>query len=206
MKQLVNNGEDLGGRRNSKTNAPRPLTARVEVKGAGESRLNGIYRVQFATKDRVEFEKVDDDKCQIFWSSWQDEWRMLIGDYKMGSTLYRNKYRPNWKADDCHGCPVDNWQKWFGKDGDPTVRLIPEDEPEATVESDIKEDSGGADLQADQTAETAETAGTAGESVKKTTEFLELHSKLDIVSVDDGAARRSAASGVSAVTGSREIS
>jgi len=125
LKEL-SGGQDLGESGYTMADAPRPSKAKVEVKGAGETRLNGTYNVQFATKDRIEFTKQDDEQCQIFWSCWKDEWVMLIGDYKMGSTLYRNNYRPNWKADVCHGCPEDNWQKWFGKDGSPSIRLIPE--------------------------------------------------------------------------------
>lgn len=119
---------------------------------------------------------------------------MLIGDYKMGSTLYRNNYRPNWKADECHGVPVDNWQKWFGKDGVPTVRLLQDDEVidesgdnAAEVGAATSSPSGG-----------ATSSGPAGEhEPKKTSEFLELHSNLNIVSVDDGAERRSAAASTS---------
>jgi hypothetical protein len=115
---------------------------------------------------------------------------MLIGDYKMGSTLYRHKYRPNWKADDCHGVPTSNWQKWFGKDGVPTVKLL----PDAVDRSDT-----GLATQTD-SAECAvedvekETQSVEGEkpSLKKP-QFLEVNSMLNIVSKDDGADRRSAA-------------
>jgi len=213
LKTLAASGEDLGESGYNIADAPRPLTARVEVVGAAESRLNGIYQVVFAMKDRIEFVKVDDKQCQIFWSSWQDEWRMLIGDYKMGSTLYRNNYRPNWKADVCNGCPVDNWQKWFGKEGTPpTVRLLPEPEEAlnrlSEVAAELSEKDPTADAAGDSAAEAAAdvaaespsspsgaaaAAESAGKEIKKTSEFLELHSNLNIVSVDDGAARRSAA-------------
>lgn len=203
LKEL-NNGQDLGEAGYSMADAPRPLTARVEVIGAAETRLNGIYQVQFATKDRIEFVKLDDDQCQIFWSSWQDEWRMLVGDFKMGSTLYRNNYRPNWKADLCHGCPVDNWQKWFGKYGSPTVRLIPQPvEGKETTSNDAAAETGANaagevsnDSVSEKPASPTSATGTAepgdGKQIKKTTDFLELHSNLNIVSVDDGAERRSA--------------
>jgi len=200
LNELVENGQELGESGYNIADAPRPLTAKVEVKDAGEIRLNGYYQVQFATKDRVEFTKVDDELCQIFWSSWQDEWRMLIGDYKMGSTLYRNNYRPNWKADPCHGCPESNWQKWFGKDGTPTVRLIPEPvEGEAADEGSAPE---GVEL-VEQTGTSSELAVNADvlaegkpekiETTRTPNEYLELHSNLNIVSVDDGGASQNAA-------------
>jgi len=194
MKELITSGQDLGEAGYNIADAPRPLTAKVEVLGAPEARLNGIYQVQFATKDRIEFSKVSDEMCQIFWSSWQDEWRMLIGDYKMGSTLYRNSYRPNWKADVCHGVPEDKWQKWFGKDGVPTVRLLPDDTTLAARLGEIADESEVCVEQPASPSASATGADAAGErQTKKTSEFLELHSKLDIVSVDDGASRRAAA-------------
>jgi hypothetical protein len=213
MRQMM--ATDLGEAGYNPADAPRPLTARVEVNGAGDSRLDGIYQVQFATKDRIEFTKVNDEQCQIFWSSYQDEWRMMIGDYKMGSTLYRNNYRPNWKADVCHGCPVEKWQKWFGKDGVPTIRLIPEPTEGDPAESRVETvgDESGEDVEGT-TAETptspsgadaaaAPTQAAEQQSTKKA-EFLELHSKLNIVSVDNGAERRGAtASNLN--TQSREI-
>jgi len=186
---MVTNGEDLGESGYSVADAPRPLTARVQVQGAGDARLNGLYQVQFATKDRVEFYKVNDEACQIFWSSWQDEWRMLIADYKMASTLYRNAYRPNWKADECNGCPENNWQKWFGKEGSPTIRLIPDPDEVVEEESPAGDEAAGGN-DAAQPAVASDTPSQADDKPKKTQEFLELHSNLNIVNVDDGAARR----------------
>lgn len=198
--------------------APRPLTAKVEVMGAAEERLNGTYQVHFACKDRVEFAKIGDEQCQICWSSWQDEWRMLIGDYKMGSTLYRNNYRPNWKADECHGVPVENWQKWFGKDPLPCVIHLFEQKSDAAGADAVEGDATAATAEGeavryqiteecdDEAAETpASPSGTAAtaKATKNSAEFLELKSNLNIVSVDDGAVRR----GATAASGkSRDIS
>jgi hypothetical protein len=206
LNDMVADGQSLGESGYSIADAPRPLTARMEVAGAGDSRLNGRYQVQFATKDRVEFVKVDDEHCQVCWSSWQDEWRMFIGDYKMGSVLYRHNYRPNWKADECHGVPVDNWQKWFGKDGVPTVCVLPElgtEEAETPCEIAVETSAEVSTAQPSSPSVTAGEASSGGEKqIKKTSEFLELHSKLDIVSVDDGAERRSGAAGASFLSSS----
>jgi len=103
-------------------------------------------------------------------------------------------------ADVCHGVPVENWQKWFGKDGNPNVRLLPEPAQGEADQSAALDDAGespgqlGADLSAEKLASPSDAAdpATAPES-HKTSEFLELHSNLNIVSADDGAARRSAA-------------
>lgn len=195
LRAQVASGE-VAGEEFNLADVPPPLVARCEVFGAGETRLNGTYQVQFATKDRVEFTKDNDETCQIFWSSWQDEWRMLIGDYKMGSTLYRNNYRPQWKADPCHGVPESNWQKWFGKDGDPSVRFLP-DVGEGQI-ANSSPDEGSSAAAAETCAAPDEKVGArepAAESqIKKGSEFLELHSSLNIVSSDDSAARRAAAS------------
>lgn len=128
---------------------PPPLTARVVVYGAREERLNGEYHASFAAKDRVEFQKEDDPVCQIFWTQYHDEWRMLIGDYKLGSTLYRHKYRPNLKVDADLGIPLTGWQKWFGKEPCPRVRPAGDVPPKGL-------DSGAGD------AERAEAEGVAG--------------------------------------------
>eukprot|EP00928_Gymnodinium_smaydae_P011863 TRINITY_DN1433_c0_g2_i1.p1 TRINITY_DN1433_c0_g2~~TRINITY_DN1433_c0_g2_i1.p1 ORF type:complete len:937 (-),score=287.72 TRINITY_DN1433_c0_g2_i1:88-2898(-) len=187
------------------------LTARFEVMGAGEERLNGVYLVSFLSKDRVEFEKVDDDQCQVFWCQYHNEWRMLIGDYKLGSTLYRHSYKPNLKADECHGVPEDGWQKWFGKDPEPLVCKLPplsEDEWKRLLEEEAAEkeedeavDDGKARVIGPEgpprgIQESAENEGSAAaprseQEVRR--EFLELHPRLKIVNRDEqGASRRSA--------------
>jgi len=223
LNSMCAEGGELGDSGYNMANAPRPLTARMEVAGAGETRLNGVYQVQFASKDRIEFTKVDDEPCQVFWTSWQDEWRMLMGDHKMGSVMYRHKYRPNWKADECHGVPLADWQKWFGKDGVPTVRLL----PDLGSEEELAERAEAAAREAEAAAREAEAAAREAEKPvrmlieeeastdsasdhkkpkQKTSEFLELHSNLNIVSVDDGAERRGApASGAGSGGKRREI-
>lgn len=200
LNEMCTEGGELGESGYSMADAPRPLTARMEVAGAGEARLNGIYLVVFASKDRIEFTKVDDEQCQVFWTSWQDEWRMLMGDYKMGSVMYRHKYRPNWKADECHGVPLVDWQKWFGKDGVPTVRLLSElgSEEELAERAEVEaREAEAAAREAEKPVrmvieEEPSTDSTSDQKKpkQKTSEFLELHSNLNIVSVDDGADRR----------------
>lgn len=157
---------------------PQELKSRVRVEGAGEARVNGTYKAVFACSDRVEFEKVGDKSCQIFWSEWHDEWRMQIGDYKMGSTLYRHRYRPNLKVDACHGLPVQEWQKWFGKEPEPSMRILQEEEPDF----DPSEETG--------TQEPTPAVPSAAPKVQKA-EFIELHSRLEILApVDQGAQAR----------------
>jgi len=137
MNAQYGEAEDEGSM--SVINAPIPLTARMEVSGAAEVRLNGVYNVQFATRDCVEFHKDGDIKCQVSWNEYNEEWRMLIRDYKLGSTLYRHKYHPNVRIDECHGVPKDSWQVWFGKAPAPSIRYVPIDEvisPQVQTDSD----------------------------------------------------------------------
>eukprot|EP00933_Yihiella_yeosuensis_P016867 TRINITY_DN14267_c0_g1_i1.p1 TRINITY_DN14267_c0_g1~~TRINITY_DN14267_c0_g1_i1.p1 ORF type:complete len:839 (-),score=222.19 TRINITY_DN14267_c0_g1_i1:117-2399(-) len=156
---------------------------RIALEGASEKRLNGTYQAAFASPDRVEFEKIGDRQCQIFWSQWHDEWRMLIADFKLGSTLYRHKHRPNVKYDEHHGIPKDGWTKWFGQDPIPTVRYLAEDEPDYVPPVEVEEEA---------TPEEEEPAKGA-EAQKDKKEYLEIHSSLDIVKqADDGAATRNA--------------
>jgi len=186
----------------------RPIhMARLEVMGAGEERLNGVYTASFLTKDHVEFEKDSDPQCQIFWCDYHKEWRMLIGDFKLGSVLYRHSYKPNLKADECHGAPEMNWQKWFGKGPEPLILHLPP--------SSSADETPSADTAVATTAESTTTAGkenspqspksTAGDvapvtavespkpktDVQRRSEFLELHPRLKIVATDEtGLARR----------------
>jgi len=210
LNEMITNGDDMGDSGYSIANAPRPLTARVEVVGASEDRLNGIYQVRHASSDRIEFTKADDELCMIFWSSWQDEWRMLIADYKMGNTMYRHNYRPNWKADECHGVPGSDWQKWFGSDSPPTVRLLPvlrdgeaAETNAATATATVAEVASKpvAEVGAKVSIERVEAGAKLMKArekadelqAKKTNkEYLELNSTLNIVSVDDGTERRAA--------------
>jgi len=168
-------------------NIPPPLIARVEIRGAGESRLNGAYHASFASKDRVEFSKEDDDTCQIYWSEWHDEWRMLVGDYKLGSTLYRHRYRPNIKADECLGVPKEGWQEWFGKAPAPTIRFLPaKGSPEAeaeAAEAKAREEAAAA-AAGEQSATQGTTAGKPESGVEKKSEYMEIKNPLDIVAKD----------------------
>jgi len=153
-----------------------PLTARVNIQGAGEKRLNGTYLVKTVYKERVEFEKLGDAKCHLSWAEYQDEWRMVIGDYKLSNTLYRHKQKPNVKVDKCHGVPEQGWQPWFGKDPSPTVRLLDEEE---VVEEDVAQSEIGVELAQDP-------AGSLGAAQPaKREEFIELHSPLEIVDSTD---------------------
>lgn len=185
-------GEDTVGDDVPASQAQPPLTARVEVRGAAEERLNGSYLVRCAYKDRVEFEKEGDRQCQIFWSEWHDEWRMLIGDFKLGSTLYRHKYRPNWKADEHHGVPKEGWQKWFGRDPAPTVVYLgPADETPSQPSGEAAEESAEAAPAAEPSAEGAAAPSAAGALATegKKAEFMEIHSPLEIIKKDERAAQ-----------------
>ncbi|CAE8693110.1 unnamed protein product [Polarella glacialis] len=179
---------------------PPVVVPRIAVEGAGHHRLNGTYRAAFACKDRVEFEKVGDRQCQIFWSEWHDEWRILMADFKLGSTLYRHRHKPNVKFDQCHGVPREDWQKWFGQEPIPTVRYLAEDEPDYQPEPEVgvPEVSG--------TDPTGAPTSPASPSAKQGQAFIELHPSLEFVAqVDDGAAARAEAA-VAGVTGRKEVS
>lgn len=180
------------------------LTARVGVSGAGEDRLNGAYRAVFLTPDRVDFEKVGDRSCQICWSEYHGEWRMLIGDFKLGSTLYRHKYRPNLRADSCHGVPEDGWQKWFGREPVPVLRHMAEDEEdeEPTAPETPTEEASIAPASAATTAVNA-AAPRAGSQQGK--EFIELHSRLEIVAPEVGSSADAVAAGSSAASRPTEV-
>jgi len=195
-----------------------PLSmAKIEVMGAGEERLNGIYTATFLARDRVEFSKEDDDQCQVYWCDYYAEWRMLIADYKMASTLYRHGYKPNLKADECHGVPEQGWQKWFGKVPEPLIMQLPSelilgptqgpepDQSEAEPVSDAVAPPQAKPPGTEQAAETvtkptaAALEGPREESGKaavaqRRAEFLEMHPRLKIIKTDDtGAARQAAA-------------
>jgi hypothetical protein len=168
--------------------------AKVEVNGAGEHRLNGIYEARFATKDRVEYSRVGDEQCQVYWTEYQDEWRMLIGDFKMGNTLYRHKYRPNLKADECHGIPVEGWQKWFGNGPVPTIRYLTEEQAEQAKEGEAPfPDSGPVNEDAvgnsqGETGAGAEAQPSSPSLNQNRGEFLELHPSLEIIHGKEDAA------------------
>eukprot|EP00931_Biecheleriopsis_adriatica_P091296 TRINITY_DN65188_c0_g1_i1.p1 TRINITY_DN65188_c0_g1~~TRINITY_DN65188_c0_g1_i1.p1 ORF type:complete len:842 (-),score=220.89 TRINITY_DN65188_c0_g1_i1:72-2405(-) len=164
---------------------------RIAVHDAGEIRLNGTYRASFVSKERVEFEKVGDRSCHIFWSTWHDEWRMLIADFKLGSTLYRHRHRPNVKFDECHGIPCEDWVKWFGADPAPSIRYLTEDEPDyapAPPEAAPEESSA------------TSPAGPRPEQ-QGGREYMEFHSSLDIVSKPDDFGAQRAEAAVAAATG-----
>jgi hypothetical protein len=178
--------------------------ARLEVMGAGEERLNGVYSASFLSKDRVEFEKDGDEQCQVFWCDYHSEWRMLIGDYKLGSALYRHGYKPNLKFDECHGVPEDGWTKWFGKDPLPLVLRLPpsvgEDDVEVAEKETISEQASAesgkepacVDNTKDDEAHRTKVPADA-EAARRREEFLELHPRLKIVAEDEGGAGRLAA-------------
>jgi len=166
---------------------PIALKARVRVSGAGEKRLNGKYHVEYATKERVEFHKEEQDSrgCQLTWSGQHGEWRLLIGDYKLGSTLYRHTHRPNVQVDEHLGVPKDGWQQWFGKSPCPTIEYLEEDQGEEEEDVDEEEDCTGEEVG-------RESAGRPTKAVqaersplsptsKKKGEFIELHNPLRIV-------------------------
>lgn len=143
---------------------------RLALSGAGDRRLNGTYLASYVTKDRVEFEKASDRACHIMWSEYHDEWRITIADYKLGSTLYRHRYRPNIKFDECHGVPREGWQKWFGTDPVPNIRYLAQDEPNYEPETQRSD----AEKKPEDGGEAKEKSGGRN--------FLELRSPLDIVS------------------------
>lgn len=158
------------------TEEPQPIAPadvalpRLALSGAGDRRLNGTYVASWVTKDRVEFEKASDRACLIMWSEYHDEWRITIADYKLGSTLYRHRYRPNVKFDECHGVPQEGWQKWFGTDPVPNIRYLAQDEPNyepetQRMDAEKKQDDGG-----------------EGKEISSGENFLELRSSLNIVS------------------------
>eukprot|EP00930_Biecheleria_cincta_P095019 TRINITY_DN868_c0_g1_i1.p1 TRINITY_DN868_c0_g1~~TRINITY_DN868_c0_g1_i1.p1 ORF type:complete len:843 (-),score=199.46 TRINITY_DN868_c0_g1_i1:210-2738(-) len=162
---------------------------RLALSGAGDRRLNGTYLASYVTKDRVEFEKAGDRACHIMWSDYHDEWRILIADHKLGSTLFRHRYRPNIKFDECHGVPQEGWQKWFGTDPEPKIRYLSQDEPDyepVTQQPDTTTQEEG------------------GEARKRSSgqNFLEVRSSLDIVSKGrDDYATMQAEQAVAAATG-----
>lgn len=162
--------------------APPPLRARVEVRGAGERRLNGAYHAEFAAKDRVEFRKEGDSQCGIVWTEYHNEWRMSIGDFKMGNTLYRHRHRPNIRAEENLGCPLEGWQEWFGRGPCPTLRALTEEEEVEDAPSD-EEDSPAASERVAREGAPGEAAGAS-----KPSQFIELRSNLEIVKKDVGAA------------------
>jgi len=167
-----------------------PSGAKVEVRCAGEDRLNGIYRACFIASDRVEFEKEDDEVCQLTWSDWTREWRIFIGDFKMGSTLYRHSYRPNLKVEDCHGVPQEGWQKWFGKEPAPLVRRMSAEEGlhsrAASDKADEQELHPAAGTSgADEGAATQGPVSQADGGPSRSAEFIELHPRLEIVAPQD---------------------
>mmetsp|Transcript_83173 Transcript_83173/g.269275 ORF Transcript_83173/g.269275 Transcript_83173/m.269275 type:complete len:840 (+) Transcript_83173:85-2604(+) len=165
-------------------NMPTPLVARVRVVGAGEQRLNGDYRVAFASKERAEFLKEDDDVCQIVWTEYQNEWRMLIGDYKLGNALYRHKYRPNTKADDRLGTPKKGWQAWFGKTPLPRVEFLanlgtPEYDEEMKVKAEEQKRREEEEREREEAQANSENQPPKTAAGKR--EFMEIRSSLDIV-------------------------
>lgn len=172
----------------------RPLIARVQVQGAGEDRLNGVYKIGLAMKDRVEYQKLGDSQCQILWAEYQDEWRLFIADFKLGSTLYRHKYRPNVIADECHGVPLDGWTKWFGTGPVPTIRYLAEDEDVELPRNEQITAQDTADCGEDMSAIVSpgsvepQDSPLSQHSDKKRSEFIELHSHLQIVP-DEGEPR-----------------
>eukprot|EP00927_Polykrikos_kofoidii_P061234 TRINITY_DN56098_c0_g1_i1.p1 TRINITY_DN56098_c0_g1~~TRINITY_DN56098_c0_g1_i1.p1 ORF type:complete len:926 (+),score=240.92 TRINITY_DN56098_c0_g1_i1:85-2862(+) len=155
MAELIAESGDIGTVEQIAASLPN-LVARIEVMGAGEERLNGIYTASHLARDRVEFEKDDDPLCQVSWSDWQSEWQMTIGDYKLGSNLYRHTHKPNLKADECHGVPEQGWAKWFGKDPEPLVlHLPPEKDSIVPAEAADAEPSGQSDVAVSTTAPAA---------------------------------------------------
>jgi len=188
------------------TYLPKVSLARLEVMGAGEERLNGVYTACFLTKDRIEFEKVGDEACQVFWCHYHNEWRMLIGDYKMGNTLYRHPYKPNLKADECHGVPEMEWQLWFGKSPEPLVMHLPPASDEGDEEEVAGEEPVAVNEEAQTTTEAAASkddkaqepaAGSEAKSKlsekdkQRRAEFLELHPRLKVINTDEtGLSRR----------------
>jgi len=142
---------------------------RLALSGAGDRRLNGTYLASYVTKDRVEFEKAGDRACHIMWSEYHDEWRIIIADYKLGSTLYRHRYRPNIKFDECHGVPQEGWQKWFGTEPGPKIRYLSQDEPDYEPET-----QQGEAAKREERAEARESSSGSN--------FLEVRSSLNIVS------------------------
>merc|ERR1719201_1434252 len=107
----------------------------IEVHGAGEARLNGQYYLRSAYTERGEFGKVGDDKVILHWSNWANEWRMNIGEYKKGNTLYRHSKRPS-KGQECHGVPLDGWVKWFGLVPVPTIQRLSQQDEKAETKTD----------------------------------------------------------------------
>lgn len=165
----------------------RPLVARVRVVGAGEDRLDGDYRVAYVAKERVEFFKEDDESCQIMWTEYHNEWRMIVGDFKLGSTLYRHKYRPNIKADERLGVPREGWQPWFGKSPAPRLEYLA-DFGTAEYEEEMKHKAEEQRLRAE--AQALQEEEQRGSGARQRTspakgemkrEFIEFHSSLDIV-------------------------
>jgi len=137
----------------------------------------------------VEFHKDGDIKCQVSWNEYNEEWRMLIRDYKLGSTLYRHKYHPNVRIDECHGVPKDSWQVWFGKAPAPSIRYVPIDEvisPQVQTDSD----TSGVNV-SDKSEETSNTVHeqqqTESIAACKKSEFIELHPQWEIISPEDRA-------------------
>lgn len=165
-----------------------PLTAHVEVRGAGEGRVNGTYKVNLAYKDQIEFRKLGDDNCQLYWSQWNDEWRIVAGDYKMGYTLYRHVYRPKWKVDESFGVPEGEWQKWFGKEPVPLVKRLGDEPPNAALASPEPASALPNDAEASEAREPE--LRPEEEQYGEASNFLELHSRLEIVTVDGGVERR----------------
>eukprot|EP00929_Paragymnodinium_shiwhaense_P112718 TRINITY_DN80988_c0_g1_i1.p1 TRINITY_DN80988_c0_g1~~TRINITY_DN80988_c0_g1_i1.p1 ORF type:complete len:918 (+),score=272.69 TRINITY_DN80988_c0_g1_i1:102-2756(+) len=220
MAELLRDGNAAAGMDSADAAAleylPKVSMARIEVMGAGEERCNGLYMVSFISRDRVEFEKVDDEACQVFWCEHHNEWRILIGDYKMGNVLYRNAYRPNLKADECHGAPEMEWQVWFGKGPEPIVMRLPfyegaegEGEEAEGQQESAKEQadtagkgadaakaaadgsSAGGNQQAPPTAEPPADAQLSSREQQKRAEFLELHPRLKVINTDEtGFSRR----------------
>mmetsp|Transcript_87016 Transcript_87016/g.186449 ORF Transcript_87016/g.186449 Transcript_87016/m.186449 type:complete len:851 (+) Transcript_87016:51-2603(+) len=179
---MADYGEDTAGAEAAALALQVPaLTARAEVTGAGEERLNGMYMATFASQDRIEFEKEGDPQCQIFWSQWHDEWRMVIGDFKLGSVLYRHKYRPNRKVDECLGVPTEGWQKWFGSYPEPHLRRLEKADPDAEAPIDAEAAPAASEEAAPAAEGETPAAPAKAPALRRGNEFIELHPQLEIV-------------------------
>lgn len=167
---------------------PTSTPASLQVCGAGETRLNGFYRNKCCWKEQVEFEKVDDVQCQIFWNTLAGEWRMFAGDYKLGSTLYRHTRRPN-MLEDCSGAPNDGWQIWFGKAPAPCLRPT-HNTSQAT--SGVAVSAAGDEVQSHVVCEGDVPGEVESDVITCRAEYLEVRSTLEIATasthhaVDDG--------------------
>mmetsp|Transcript_42638 Transcript_42638/g.110201 ORF Transcript_42638/g.110201 Transcript_42638/m.110201 type:complete len:815 (-) Transcript_42638:102-2546(-) len=186
MDELMRECGEAEGEYGNHFQKPEPPTARCKVVGCSEARLNGTYYAKFVSKDSVEFEKVGDSACQIYWSERHDEWRTHIGDYKMGSTLFRHKYRPNLKVDECLGVPKTGWQAWFGKGTEPVIVHLPDRKPGEPEEEEEEQQQQQETVTPTPEASEAALAAAPGPEPTTQGEYIELHSDTRLRIVEQG--------------------